>query len=237
MSRVHHDSSAPGIIRFCFNTFAKMIAYLLLSFIILIVLHLMMVWYFGEQWTEHYMTQLLLNQTNYVDRAIMDPMIGSQHSMTQWIQGFYQMLLIKSGFKNAILSLSSYAHKGSLLNHVTNFLLYYGKQIGMAIMYAFPIALLKVLILLFAIPLMGVFCLGGVVDGLVAREIRRYQNDRESSLLFHHAKRLSRISLWLGVTVFMLLPIDVSPTWILVPMSMGVSFGVYMTLKHYKKYL
>lgn len=88
-----------------------------------------------------------------------------------------------------------------------------------------------------AIPLF-LLCLSvGFVDGLVQRDIRKFQGARESTLLFHELKRGSAFWFFGPLFIYLVLPWPVSPQWFLVPLAIGMGVLVQLGAKSFKKYI
>lgn len=96
--------------------------------------------------------------------------------------------------------------------------------------------LIKLVILLTAIPLLTVTALVGVVDGLSQRAIRTACLGRESSYLFHQLKRHSKKGLSLFIAFWLLVPLSITPALVFIPMSLLMGLMTAVTVSHFKKY-
>lgn len=98
------------------------------------------------------------------------------------------------------------------------------------------IILQRTLIFLLAIPLF-LLCFGlGIIDGLVQRDIRKFQGARESTLLFHEIKRSLGWVFFIPLLVYFSLPWPVSPVWFLVPIAITVGVLTELSVRSFKKY-
>jgi len=95
----------------------------------------------------------------------------------------------------------------------------------------------RVLIFLLAIPLFLLCAMLGVVDGLVQRDIRKFQGARESTLFFHQMK--SNLSFWFFIPMFAYFawPWATMPTWFLIPIAFVMSVFIQASLRSFKKYV
>lgn len=72
-----------------------------------------------------------------------------------------------------------------------------------------PTFLLRLAILLQALPLFALIIVFGLIDGLVRHDLRRFGAGHESGFVYHHARRMISSSLiatglaWLAVPVFL----------------------------------
>jgi hypothetical protein len=85
----------------------------------------------------------------------------------------------------------------------------------------------------FLIVIFGVF----IIDGLVQRDIRKFQGERESALFFHRAKLLSSTLFGFIFFLFLAMPIQISSQYILIPMSLICGFILMYSIKNFKKYM
>lgn len=96
--------------------------------------------------------------------------------------------------------------------------------------------LIKLVILLTAIPLLGITALIGLVDGLSQRAIRTANLGRESSYLFHQLKRHAKKALSFCIAFWLLLPISINPAFVFIPISLLMGVLTTVTVSHFKKY-
>ena len=95
----------------------------------------------------------------------------------------------------------------------------------------------RLAVLLLALPAFAVFGLVGLCDGLVERDLRRWGGGRESSWRYHQAKRLVLPLLGVGGLVYLALPLDVTPGFVIVPFAMLFGLALAIMASTFKKYL
>lgn len=105
---------------------------------------------------------------------------------------------------------------------------------GMTITQVFA---LRLGVLTLAMPVFVLFALVAVVDGLVQRDLRRWGGGRESSFVYHHAKRLMVPSVAMAWVVYLALPFSVHPNWVILPFALINAVTVAITASSFKKYL
>lgn len=76
-----------------------------------------------------------------------------------------------------------------------------------------------------------------LIDGLVARDIRKYEGGHESSYLFHKAKRFVVPSVMLTVSVYLMLPVSIPPVVVFAPALTLTASMIYVASSRFKKYL
>ena len=76
-----------------------------------------------------------------------------------------------------------------------------------------------------------------VQDGLAQRELRKFGNDPESSMVYHTAK--SSVSTWIGLVVagYLLIPTALHPHVALCVLAPICGYALAITVTKYKKYL
>ena len=87
---------------------------------------------------------------------------------------------------------------------------------------------------------MPAFALAGLVamtDGLVRRDLRRWGGGRETSFVYHHAKRVVLPTLAVAWVVYLSLPISIHPTFVVLPFAVLFALAVAVTSSTFKKYL
>jgi integrating conjugative element membrane protein (TIGR03747 family) len=95
----------------------------------------------------------------------------------------------------------------------------------------------RLIIFIVSLPLWATVLFVMIVDGLVQRDIRKFQAARESTFLFHRLGLLIRHVFYGFFLLYMSLPWQVqSKTFILI-MLLTVSVLMMLMVKHYKKYV
>ncbi len=95
----------------------------------------------------------------------------------------------------------------------------------------------RLAILTLATPVFGLFALVALVDGLVRRDLRRWGGGRESSFVYHYAKRASLPLIIIAWVLYLSLPFSVHPSWVILPFAIGFGLAVTVTASTFKKYL
>ena len=97
--------------------------------------------------------------------------------------------------------------------------------------------MVRLAILCLATPAFLLFSLVGLVDGLVQRDLRRWGGGRESSYLYHYAKRSIWGFLVAAWVIYLAFPITVNPSLIILPFAALFAFSIKITASTFKKYL
>jgi integrating conjugative element membrane protein (TIGR03747 family) len=95
----------------------------------------------------------------------------------------------------------------------------------------------RLAILALAMPVFLMFSLVGIVDGLVKRDLRRWGGGRESSFVYHWAKRSALPLLVLTWVIYLALPFSLHPSFVVLPFATLFALSVAVTAGTFKKYL
>lgn len=113
-----------------------------------------------------------------------------------------------------------------------------GTRCAVISMYVAMDVVLRLAIAVFAVPAFVLACLLGAVDGLVRRDLRRWRGGRESSFIYHHAKRYTRWSLTGGFGLYLAWPFGgFNPAYMVLVFTVLVAVSLSTTLAAFKKYL
>ena len=81
------------------------------------------------------------------------------------------------------------------------------------------------------------FSLVALVDGLVQRDLRRWGGGRESSFVYHYAKKAALPLVVLTWVTYLALPFSLHPTFVILPFATLFALTVAVTASTFKKYL
>ncbi len=95
----------------------------------------------------------------------------------------------------------------------------------------------RLAILTLATPVFLLFTLVALVDGFVQRDLRRWGGGRESSFVYHWAKRSALPLLVLSWVVYLALPFSLHPTFVILSFATLFALSVAVTASSFKKYL
>jgi len=95
----------------------------------------------------------------------------------------------------------------------------------------------RLAILTLAMPIFLLFSLVALVDGLVQRDLRRWGGGRESSFVYHYAKKAALPLVVLTWVIYLALPFSLHPTFIVLPFATLFALTLAVTASTFKKYL
>lgn len=105
------------------------------------------------------------------------------------------------------------------------------------LMGSLAIVVLRMWVLVTALPLFTLSLGLGFIDGLVQRDIRKFQGARESALLFHRIKYSGSTFFFLPLFAYLIWLSPISPQWFFLPMSIILGFWINFTIRFFKKYV
>jgi len=106
-----------------------------------------------------------------------------------------------------------------------------------AMMQVTQVFSVRLAILALAMPIFLLFSLVALVDGLVQRDLRRWGGGRESSFVYHYAKKAAVPLVVLTWVIYLALPFSLHPTFVVLPFAALFALTVAVTASTFKKYL
>jgi len=97
--------------------------------------------------------------------------------------------------------------------------------------------LLRLAILLQALPLFALTITIGLIDGLVRRDLRRFGAGHESGFVYHHARRMIGSSLAATGLVWLVMPIFLEAGYVLVLGTIMIGLVISIMVAAFKKHL
>ncbi len=107
----------------------------------------------------------------------------------------------------------------------------------LAAMVVTQIFAVRLAVLTLAIPAFVLLAMLGLIDGLVQRDIRRWSGGRESSFVYHWAKKVLYPSLILPWIIYLAMPVSVHPNLIVLPFAVLFAVSVTVMASTFKKYI
>lgn len=95
----------------------------------------------------------------------------------------------------------------------------------------------RLAVLIMALPAFVLLGLMGLTDGLVQRDIRRWSGGRESSFVYHWAKKLLYPALILPWILYLAIPSSLHPNLVVLPFAILFALSVRVMASMFKKYL
>ncbi|WP_323146310.1 TIGR03747 family integrating conjugative element membrane protein [Pseudomonas marginalis] len=228
----------PGLIISAIILVLRIIGVLMASLVFSILIEfagLLLVW--GDQgW--HHSEAMLSSELGWLSEHFKSSVILQQPGQTivQWLDFLNQLLLVKTGF-------ADFARQARVSNQSNGFSswinqLYVGiEDFVLAAAYVTFTFVVRLTILVLATPLFLMATFTGFIDGLMRRDLRKFGAGRESSFVYHRAKRAVTTVLLVPWIIYLSLPFSLNPLAIFLPCAAMLGITTAITAATFKKYL
>ncbi|MCD7038846.1 integrating conjugative element membrane protein, PFL_4697 family [Pseudomonas syringae] len=228
----------PGLIISAIRLILRIIGLLIASLLFSIFIEfagLLLFW--GDQGWRH--SQAMLNsELGWLSEHFKASLILQQpgHTIGRWLDFLNQWLLVKSGF-------ADFARQARILSQGNGFWsgfnqLYVSiEDFVLAAVYVAFTFVVRLFILILASPLFLLATLTGFVDGLMRRDLRKFGAGRESSFVYHRAKRAVMPLLIAPWIIYLSLPITLNPVAVFIPCAVLLGAAMSITAATFKKYI
>ena len=196
--------------------------------------------YWDEPGTQHSETMLqqelgYLNQDFHRSVLVAKPVRFAK----SFADHFYALLFKDTGIEKGVIALAT--PTPGLNDGAVRRRLRQGYQMTrdyiLAAMVVTQIFAVRLAVLTLALPAFVLLALMGLTDGLVQRDIRRWCGGRESSFVYHWAKKILYPSLVLPWIIYLAMPESVHPNWIVLPFAVLFAISIRLMASTFKKYL
>lgn len=229
-----------GLISKGLTATAQAIKWLLFSLVFSIVIEgVGMVLWWPEEGIVHSRT-MLANEISYLDSDFRRSIVTSDPARfaKRVADGTYHYIFEVTQFTRFIRWVSPLPHADEQGLRPTLHRIYRPlAEFIIAAMQVTQVFSVRLAILLLATPVFLLFSLVALVDGLVRRDLRRWGGGRESSFVYHYAKKAAIPLVVLAWVVYLALPVSLHPTFIVIPFATLFALAVTVTASTFKKYL
>ncbi len=229
-----------GLISKGLTAIAQAIKWLLFSLLFSIIIEWigMNLWW-PEQGLDH-SREMLANEISYLDKDFRRSIVTSDPAQfaKQVADGSYYYLFEVTRFVSFIRWISQPPGAEETGLRAT---LHQGyrpiAEYTIAAMQVTQVFSVRLAILILATPVFLLFSLVALVDGLVRRDLRRWGGGRESSFIYHYAKKAVMPLVVLAWVIYLSLPFSLHPTFVILPFATLFALAVAVTASTFKKYL
>ncbi len=229
-----------GLISNGLTAAAQAIKWLLFSLVFSLVIEWVgMVLWWPEEGIAHSRT-MLANEISYLDSDFRRSIVSSDPARfaKRVADSTYHYLFEVTQFTRFIRWVSPPPHPDEQGLRPTLHRIYRPlAEFVIAAMQVTQVFSVRLAILLLATPVFLLFSLVALVDGLVRRDLRRWGGGRESSFVYHYAKKAAIPLVVLTWVVYLALPVSLHPTFIVIPFATLFALAVTVTASTFKKYL
>ncbi|WP_455921142.1 TIGR03747 family integrating conjugative element membrane protein [Pseudomonas putida] len=228
----------PGLILGMIGLVLRLLGLMLVSLLCSIVLEmlgLLLIW--PEQgW--HHAESMLVTELGWLSTYFKHSLLIAEPAQTTaTLVGYLShWLLVETGWAAVREHLPDLSHEDGLQGLLAQLYLV-SEDYLLAALFTTATFIVRLTVLGLATPLFLLAGLTGSVDGLMRRDLRRFGAGRESSFVYHRARRLILpllLSPWL---IYLSMPWSINPLIILLPCAGMLGFTVAIATATFKKYL
>ncbi|WP_039011270.1 TIGR03747 family integrating conjugative element membrane protein [Pseudomonas brassicacearum] len=228
----------PGLIVSVIGLVLRIIGLLIASLLFSILIEfagLLLFW--GDQGWRH--SQVMLNsELGWLSEHFIASLILQQpgRRIVQVLDFLNQWLLVKTGFADFAQQARVSSMDKSFWGWINQFYVSIEDFVLAAVYVTFTFVV-RLTILVLATPLFLLASLTGFIDGLMRRDLRKFGAGRESSFVYHRAKRAVIPLLLVPWIIYLSLPFSLNPIAIFLPCAVILGAVVAITATTFKKYL
>ena len=229
-----------GLISKSLTAVAKVIQWLLFSLLFSIIIEWAgMVLWWSEEGLDHSST-MLIKEISYIDTDFKRSVVTSDPARfaKRFADNTYHYLFEVTRFVDFIRWVSPQPTTDEQGVRPTLHKAYHPiAEFVIAMMQVTQVFAVRLAILSLAMPVFLLFSLVALVDGLVQRDLRRWGGGRESSFVYHYAKKAALPLVVLTWVTYLALPFSMHPTFVILPFATLFALTVAVTASTFKKYL
>ena len=229
-----------GLVGKTFSLFFKLFSVLLLALFFSIVSEWIgMAFFWPEEGAQHAQA-MLESEINYLNDDFKKSIITSSPSKFAGEfakQGNYY-LIEWTGVIRVIewMAAKPTSNSSEIHLYMHNFFMSVWEYV-IAMLGVIQVFMVRLAVLLLATPVFLLALVAGFADGLVQRDLRRWGGGRESSFLYHYAKKLIVPSILGAWILYLAIPVSIHPSFIIIPFAILGGSSAAITASTFKKYL
>lgn len=228
----------PGLIVSAIGWVFRIIGLLIASLLFSILIELAgLLLFWSDQGWRH--SQAMLNsELGWLSEHFKASLILQQPGQTivQLLDFLNQWLLVETGFTDFARQ-ARVSSQGNGFWSWINQLYVSIEDFVLAAVYVSFTFVVRLTILVLATPLFLLAALTGLVDGLMRRDLRKFGAGRESSFVYHRAKRALMPMLMVPWIIYLSLPFSLNPMAVFLPCAGILGITTALTATTFKKYL
>jgi len=228
----------PGLIFGMVELCLKLLGLLFAALVFSIVLEFVgMVWFWPEQgW--HHSHAMWQTELGWLSRHFKSSLLVQEpaQATATILEHLNDWVVVRSGWAQSDTQVKLLNREPSLQGQFAQAYVEVQNYLLAALFTVFTFVV-RLAVLTLAMPLFLLAVVTGTIDGLMRRDLRKFGAGRESSFIYHRAKRTLSplvVSPWV---IYLSLPFSVNPFWVLLPCVVLLGWMVAITAATFKKYL
>ncbi len=167
---------------------------------------------------------LLKQELYWINQSFHDVLGSPVETSVRFSQIIYQALFVWFGFDMAQTALQT--------DYLAPIFDYLKATITMIQLFS-----VRLIIILFSLPVFFIFTLVAFTDGLMIRDLRRFGGDRESGYKWHYFIKSIKPMFVGPFVVYLASPWSIHPNWAIFPFVFSVGIAVWVSTAQFKKYM
>lgn len=228
----------PGLILSAISLVLRIIGLLIVSLLFSILTEFVgLLLFWGDQGWRHSQA-MLTSELGWLSEHFKDSLLIQQPGLAivQMLDFLNQWLLVKTGFADFALE-ARVSSQGNGFWSWINQLYVSIEDFVLAVVYVTFTFVVRLTILALATPLFLLAMFTGFVDGLMRRDLRKFGAGRESSFVYHRAKRAVIPLLIVPWIIYLSLPFSLNPMAVFLPCALMLGIAMAITAATFKKHL
>lgn len=229
---------SPGLICGMLELCLRLLGLLFASLIFSIALEFVgMLWFWPEQGWHHshamWLSELGWLSNHFKSSLLVQEPAQATAKILEWLN---EWVVVRSAWASSDIQLKLLIREASLQGQFAQAYVLMQDYLLAALLTVFTFVV-RLAVLTLAMPLFLLAVITGAVDGLMRRDLRKFGAGRESSFVYHRAKRTLlplMVSPWV---IYLSLPFSMNPIWVLLPCAALLGWMVAITAATFKKYL
>lgn len=214
------------------NTVYALIAALCLSLILSIFFEWIGIAFFWPEQGYLHSQKMMIQELEWISEDAAHSLLGLSPSEIANMASLtvHDWLFVKTGFQSWLQSPTKQNDWEYLIYHYTRAYLE-------SIIYVSITFIVRLVVIIITSPLFLLAAFAGLTEGLMMRDLRKFGSGRESSFLYHHAKRYIKPVMLGSWILYLSLPFSIYPNIILIPAAFLFGLSICITAASFKKYL
>lgn len=228
----------PGLIFGTLELCLRLLGLLFASLVFSIIVEFVgILWFWPEQgW--HHSHAMWMSELGWLSNHFKSSLLVQEpaQATSKILERINDWVVVRSGWAQSDIQLKLLSRESSPQGQLAQAYVA-GQDYLLATLFTIFTFVVRLTVLTLATPLFLLAVLTGMIDGLMRRDLRKFGADRESSFVYHRAKRTLlplTVSPWM---IYLSLPWSLNPIWVLLPCAALLGFMVAITAMTFKKYL
>lgn len=214
------------------NTLSALVAALFISLVLSIVFEWLGIAFFWSEQGHLHSQAMMIQELGWISESATRSLFGyAPGELANRITlTVHDWLFVKTGFQHWLHTPMQHSSWEQVIYH-------YGRAYLESVIYVSITFVIRLIVIVLTSALFLLAAFSGFTEGLMRRDLRKFGSGRESSFLYHHARRYIKpvmIGSWI---IYLSIPFSVYPNLILIPAAFLFGLSICITTASFKKYL